>query len=91
MAMLPFIGYHTGDYLRHWTEIAKHSADAARLKAIFQVNGFRRGDQRQPLLAYAVGSHARPEILALIQSLPDKVYPSLRNLWHDLGNLPIGG
>ena len=43
MAMLPFIGYHGGDYLRHWTEIGKHSADPAKLPTIFQVNWFRRG------------------------------------------------
>ncbi|MET7423141.1 phosphoenolpyruvate carboxykinase (GTP) [Dactylosporangium sp. NPDC005555] len=42
MAMLPFIGYHAGDYLRHWTEIGKHSTDSARLPQIFQVNWFRR-------------------------------------------------
>jgi len=43
MAMLPFIGYHAGDYLRHWTTIGKHSANPDRLPAIFQVNWFRRG------------------------------------------------
>ncbi|MEU7875808.1 phosphoenolpyruvate carboxykinase (GTP) [Dactylosporangium sp. NPDC049140] len=44
MAMLPFIGYHAADYLRHWTEIGKHSpGDPANLPAIFQVNWFRRG------------------------------------------------
>ena len=42
MAMLPFIGYHAGDYLRHWAEIGKHSTDPAKLPAIFQVNWFRR-------------------------------------------------
>ena len=41
--MLPFIGYHAGDYLRHWAEIGKHSADPAKLPQIFQVNWFRRG------------------------------------------------
>ncbi|MET7400114.1 phosphoenolpyruvate carboxykinase (GTP) [Dactylosporangium sp. NPDC005572] len=43
MAMLPFIGYHAGDYLRHWTEIGKHSTAPAKLPHIFQVNWFRRG------------------------------------------------
>ncbi|HET9646772.1 MAG TPA: phosphoenolpyruvate carboxykinase (GTP) [Microlunatus sp.] len=41
MAMLPFIGYHAGDYFAHWLEIAKQH-DAARLPAVFYVNWFRR-------------------------------------------------
>jgi phosphoenolpyruvate carboxykinase (GTP) len=42
MAMLPFIGYHVGDYLRHWIEQGKH-ADPGKLPKIFHVNWFRRG------------------------------------------------
>jgi phosphoenolpyruvate carboxykinase (GTP) len=41
MAMLPFIGYDAGDYLRHWIDIGK-GADADRLPKIFYVNWFRR-------------------------------------------------
>ncbi|MGZ4561282.1 MAG: phosphoenolpyruvate carboxykinase (GTP) [Mycobacteriaceae bacterium] len=41
MAMLPFIGYHVGDYLQHWIDIGK-SANAANLPKIFYVNWFRR-------------------------------------------------
>ena len=43
MAMLPFIGYHAGDYLNHWVQTGK-SADATKLPRIFYVNWFRRGD-----------------------------------------------
>ncbi len=43
MAMLPFIGYHAGDYFQHWLDIGK-SADAAKLPQIFYVNWFRRDD-----------------------------------------------
>jgi phosphoenolpyruvate carboxykinase (GTP) len=45
MAMLPFIGYNAGDYLRHWVEIGKGvGGDADKLPKIFYVNWFRRGD-----------------------------------------------
>ncbi len=44
MAMLPFIGYNAGDYLRHWAEIGKHSADPDKLPRVYYVNWFRRGD-----------------------------------------------
>ncbi|MGQ0839571.1 phosphoenolpyruvate carboxykinase (GTP) [Actinokineospora sp.] len=46
MAMLPFIGYHAGDYFQHWIDTGK-SADATKLPKIFYVNWFRRGDDKR--------------------------------------------
>ncbi|WP_033291496.1 phosphoenolpyruvate carboxykinase (GTP) [Amycolatopsis jejuensis] len=43
MAMLPFLGYHAGDYFKHWLTLGKN-ADANKLPKIFYVNWFRRGD-----------------------------------------------
>ncbi|SCF03521.1 MULTISPECIES: DUF2795 domain-containing protein [Micromonospora] len=45
---------------------------------------------RDRILAHAAGSHARPEIIAVLQALPDKPYPTIRNLWYELGHVPIG-
>lgn len=42
MAMLPFIGYDAGDYLKHWVEVSGE-ADQAKLPEIFLVNWFRKG------------------------------------------------
>jgi hypothetical protein len=44
---------------------------------------------RDNLLAYAVGSHARPDIITVIESLPDKPYNTIRDLWYDLPDVPV--
>ncbi|MGB3601969.1 MAG: phosphoenolpyruvate carboxykinase (GTP) [Gordonia sp. (in: high G+C Gram-positive bacteria)] len=42
MAMLPFLGYHVGDYFQHWLNIGRK--EGAQLPAVFYVNWFRRGE-----------------------------------------------
>ncbi len=42
MAMVPFLGYHMGDYWRHWLEMGRRASNPP---AVFQVNWFRRDEK----------------------------------------------
>jgi phosphoenolpyruvate carboxykinase (GTP) len=41
--MLPFCGYHMGDYLRHWIDVGKRTS-ADKLPRVFFVNWFRKAE-----------------------------------------------
>ncbi|OSC25930.1 phosphoenolpyruvate carboxykinase (GTP) [Mycobacterium vulneris] len=43
MAMLPFLGYHVGDYFQHWIDLGKNS-DESKMPKVFFVNWFRRDE-----------------------------------------------
>ena len=44
MAMLPFCGYHMGDYFAHWLRVGKATA-SDKLPRLYYVNWFRKTDE----------------------------------------------
>lgn len=62
------------------TEVADH------VYAAFAPGPASRGD----VLAAATASRARPQVLSMLQELPERSYGNLRDLWYELPDLPVG-
>ena len=93
MAMLPFIGYHVGDYFQHWIEIGKNS-DESKLPKMFFVNWFRRdADGRFLWPGFGENSRALKWIVDRIEqraggrSTPIGIVPAVEDL--DLDGLDV--
>ena len=60
MAMLPFCGYHMGDYFRHWIKMQRSPRPTT--PRIFHVNWFLQGRDGKLPLARLLGKHARAHV-----------------------------
>jgi phosphoenolpyruvate carboxykinase (GTP) len=81
MAMIPFIGYHVGDYLNHWINVGKN-ADSGKLPKIFYVNWFRRGDDGR-FLWPGFGENSR-----VLQWVVDRIEGRADAVRTPIGNVP---
>ncbi|HVR31399.1 MAG TPA: DUF2795 domain-containing protein [Acidimicrobiia bacterium] len=50
----------------------------------------KSGAHRSELLTAAATNQARPEVLDLIEQLPDRHYRAINELWEHIGHVPVG-
>ncbi|MDR0220660.1 MAG: phosphoenolpyruvate carboxykinase (GTP) [Lachnospiraceae bacterium] len=83
-AMLPFAGYHMGDYLQHWLDIGQKS-DAAKLPKIYFVNWFRKGEDGH-FMWPGFGDNSR-----VLKWIVERLDGSADAVTTPIGNLPTKG
>ncbi|HEY2953736.1 MAG TPA: phosphoenolpyruvate carboxykinase (GTP) [Candidatus Eisenbacteria bacterium] len=83
-AMLPFCGYHMGDYFAHWLAIGA-SADPKRLPRVYHVNWFRKGPDGK-FLWPGYGENSR-----VLKWIFERVTGEGRAIQTPIGNLPAPG
>jgi phosphoenolpyruvate carboxykinase (GTP) len=84
MAMLPFCGYHMGDYFAHWLKLGAQ-ADPAKLPRIFYVNWFRKGADGK-FLWPGYGENSR-----VLKWIFERVHGTAQAVDTPIGRLPAPG
>ena len=84
MAMLPFCGYHMGDYFAHWLKLGAN-ADALKLPRIFYVNWFRK-DANGKFLWPGYGENSR-----VLKWVVERVQGTAQAVDTPIGRLPLPG
>jgi phosphoenolpyruvate carboxykinase (GTP) len=80
MAMLPFCGYHMGDYWAHWLNVGQKAG--AKLPKIYYVNWFRKGDDGH-FLWPGYGENSR-----VLKWIVERVNGKAKAVETPIGNLP---
>jgi phosphoenolpyruvate carboxykinase (GTP) len=83
-AMLPFCGYHMGDYFAHWLKIGV-KGDASKLPRIFHVNWFRKGADGK-FLWPGFGDNSR-----VLKWIFERVQGTAKAVETPIGRLPAPG
>jgi phosphoenolpyruvate carboxykinase (GTP) len=85
MAMLPFCGYHMGDYFRHWLNIGSNG-HKEKLPKIFYVNWFRRSSNNGDFLWPGFGDNSR-----VLKWVVERVNANADAIDTPIGRLPAPG
>lgn len=80
-AMLPFMSYHTGEYLQHWLDIGKKT-DAAKLPKIYFVNWFRK-DETDKFIWPGFGDNSR-----VLKWIIERISGTSSAVTTPIGNIP---